>query len=99
VGVFLIHELRMRLSSRRASGLLDTNVRRYAPTVALIKGHHYTRIQCRHCGHAVKHYGDGNALVGCHERMRCSVCGKRGADLHRVYTQDPPPRASVVPIR
>ena len=59
------------------------------------KGHEYTLITCRACGRSVRRIGIGNELVGCQARMRCAVCGSRGADLLRVYSQNPPQLASV----
>ncbi len=39
---------------------------------------------CRTCGHKAE-LRAGNELVGCQERMRCSSCNHRGADLLRVW--------------
>ena len=73
-----------------------------APTLPRMesKGHEYTQVSCRGCGRSVKVVGAGNALVGCHDRMKCKACGHRGADLLRVSASAPRRRlAATVPSK
>lgn len=51
----------------------------------MAEGYEVTLITCRSCGREVERIGIDNELVGCHERMRCTICGARGADLLRVW--------------
>lgn len=53
-----------------------------------VPGHEVTHIECRGCHRKVEWAGTGNALVGCHDRMRCKACGHRGADLIGVWHVD-----------
>lgn len=50
----------------------------------MAEGYELWDIECRSCGHTVTREG-GNELVGTQERWRCEKCGKRGADLRRVW--------------
>lgn len=61
----------------------------------MVEGYEVWQITCRGCGHKSRQLPsltDPNALVGKQERMRCKVCGHRGADLLRVWTQGRRPR-------
>jgi DNA-directed RNA polymerase subunit RPC12/RpoP len=64
----------------------------------MVDGYEITFITCRACGRKVERAEIGNELVGCHERMRCTGCGHRGADLHRVWHVGKRP-ANVVPMK
>jgi hypothetical protein len=56
------------------------------------RGHEITVITCRGCGRKVEHVNAGNTFVGCQNRLRCTACGHRGADILRVFSQNPAPK-------
>ncbi len=73
-----VHECRTRLLV--GSSLMDKP-----------KGLEIWHVTCRGCRRTVLYRDAGNAPVGQQERMVCAECGHRGADLLRVYHQQPLP--------
>lgn len=59
----------------------------------MVEGYERTIITCRHCKREVERINIGNELVGMQDRLKCEACGKRGADLLRVWSQGKPPTA------
>jgi DNA-directed RNA polymerase subunit RPC12/RpoP len=58
----------------------------------MVEGHEVWHITCLACGRVTKRTGVGNELVGKQGRMRCKVCGHRGARLLRVWTRGTAPK-------
>lgn len=48
-------------------------------------GYEVMYVKCRHCGRRAEFPDSGNRFVGMQDRLRCSACGERGADLLRVW--------------
>lgn len=58
----------------------------------MVEGYEVWKITCRGCSRVTERTGIGNSLVGQQDRMRCTSCGHRGADLLRVWVVGKPPK-------
>src|SRR5688572_19520999 len=62
--------------------------------VKMVEGHEVWHITSRRCKRTVERIPKSpNDLVGKQDKMRCGKCGGRGADLLRVWTVGPRPKA------
>jgi DNA-directed RNA polymerase subunit RPC12/RpoP len=61
----------------------------------MVEGHEVWHIKCLSCGRKVERLADpkdSNALVGKQRQLRCEACGKKGAEITRVWTVGPAPK-------